>query len=91
MAKPSRPLHVVKPAEETLPKATPEPPKPPVACGVYTVAQVARKFGISEWTVRKLVADGAPPLGSLALPLRSRIVFPAAAVDALLEHGPQVS
>lgn len=47
----------------------------------YSVAEVARMFGMSRVTVYRAIADGDFP----AVRIRGRLIIPAKAVDAIVE------
>jgi excisionase family DNA binding protein len=47
----------------------------------YSVAEVARMFGMSKVTVYRAIADGDFP----AVKIRGRLIVPAQAVDAMVE------
>ena len=47
----------------------------------YSVAQVARLFGMSEMTVYRAIGDGQFP----AIRIRGRLIVPAKAIDAMTE------
>ncbi|GAA1858699.1 hypothetical protein GCM10009836_43670 [Pseudonocardia ailaonensis] len=47
----------------------------------YSVAEVARMFGMSKVTVYRAIADGDFP----AVKIRGRLIVPAKAVDAMVE------
>ncbi len=50
-----------------------------------TVAEVAERFGVSEWTLRQAVHAGTSPVPPIRV--GRRVVFARAAVDRLLEQG----
>lgn len=47
----------------------------------YSVAEVARMFGMSTMTVYRAIADGEFP----AVKIRGRLIVPAKALDAMVE------
>jgi excisionase family DNA binding protein len=60
----------------------PRKPEPPAAAPrFYSVAQVARMFGMSSMTVYRAIAAGEFP----AVRIRGRLIVPAKALDAMVE------
>jgi len=55
--------------------ANPEAPR------FYSVAEVARMFGMSQMTVYRAIADGQFP----AVRIRGRLIVPAKAIDDMAE------
>ncbi len=47
----------------------------------YSVAEVARMFGMSSMTVYRAIADGEFP----AVKIRGRLIVPAKSLDAMVE------
>jgi excisionase family DNA binding protein len=59
--------------DHSVPAASPTPQ-------AYSVAQVARLFGMSEMTVYRAISSGEFP----AIRIRSRLIVPAVAVEAMI-------
>ncbi len=56
---------------------------------VYRADQVAELFDISEWAVYQAVRREEAPLGTMAIRVGRRVVWPRAAIDRLLGIGPE--
>lgn len=57
----------------------------------YQVDEVASLLGISSWAVYQVIRRAEAPIGTMAIKVGRRVVFPRASVDALLGLGPGAS
>lgn len=50
----------------------------------YTAGEIASLLGVSEWAVYQSARRKEPPIGTLAIAVGRRLVWPRSAVDRLL-------
>ena len=50
----------------------------------YTAGEIASLLGVSEWAVYQSTRRREPPIGTLAIAVGRRLVWPRSAVDKLL-------
>ena len=56
-----------------------------MARATYCAEEVAELLGVSEWSVYQAVRRKEPPIGTMAIGVGRRILWPRAAVDRLLQ------